>query len=69
MLRQVYEQMSSGLLKQLGGPNRWLSLDLAGHLALLGNSLIHYICTYTDYGRMMTRSQILYSPKPYPIPK
>ena len=34
VLRQIYEQMSSGLLKQLGGPNRWLSLDLAGHLAL-----------------------------------
>ena len=48
LLRQIYEQMSSGLLKQLCGPNRWLSLDLAGHLALLGNRYVPG--TYNEYG-------------------
>ena len=33
------------------------------------NALSSYVYRTTDYGHMMTSSQILYSPKPYPNPK
>ena len=58
--------MSQVKIKSRG---RLQKLTLDASMMFFFNNQVRKIDLLTDYGHMMTRSQILYSPKPYPTVK